>query len=96
MLRLGTVERGFSPSLLSFQCLWLMWSSLMTQLLLLAGLTVANLGPVQGEGGNQGVGEKSVWYGESRKVPPTAGCDVSELQRGSRLSFPVGGLCCMQ
>lgn len=73
-----------------------MWSSLMTQLLLLAGLTVANLGPVQGEGGNQGVGEKSVWYGEIRKVPPTAGCDVSELQRGSRLSFPVGGLCCRQ
>jgi len=54
-----------------------MWSLLMTQLLLLAGLVVANLGPAQGEGGNQGVGERSVWYGESRKVPAAAGCDVS-------------------
>jgi len=49
----------------------------MTQLLLLAGLVVANLGPAQGEGGSQGVGERSVWYGESRKVPAAAGCDVS-------------------
>lgn len=47
------MEGGFSPSLLSFQCLWLTWSPPMTQLLPLAGLVLANLGPAGSTGGRE-------------------------------------------
>lgn len=77
LLRLEAVERGF----FSFPCLL----SVPLADVVIAHDSAAPIGrtscskPGASTGGRwePGVGERSVWYGESRKVPAAAGCDVS-------------------
>lgn len=59
-----------------------MWPFSMTQLLLLAGLVVANPGPawsVRGEGGT-GAGWTEVRMEEAGRCPPADVCDVSSKE----------------
>lgn len=73
-------EGEFSPSLVWFQCIWLKWSSPMTQLLLLlAGLVVADLGPAWNIGKREEPWQDGQEYScmeEVGRCPPAAVCDM--------------------
>lgn len=70
-------EGEYSLSLVWFQCIWLKWSSPVTQLLLLlAGLVVADLGPAWSIGRREEPGQDGQLHGGSRKMPPAAVGDV--------------------